>query len=322
MSTGKPIDVLVYGLGAIGSFYAFILSRTPRVRLTVVARSNFAAVKERGIIMNSENHGQHTIVPRKVLRTVAEAGEKYDFIVCANKALDQEASAAQIAPAVDEKKTTIAIIQNGVGNEEPFRKLFPRTTIISCVTWTAATQPQPGQFAQIKSEDLQIGLYPNEKADPWSEQEKLDNFSALLTQGKTVFNIVPDIQVLRWEKVLWNVAWNSLTTLTLLDTHAWLSSSPGAKPMTRKLMGEVINVARACNVPLEYELADRLISRILSIGLISSSMSMDYQAGREMEVEIILGYPLKKAKELGVATPMLEALYTILVAVNGRLTKA
>ena len=30
----------------IGSFYAFILSRTPRVRLTVVARSNYEAVKK------------------------------------------------------------------------------------------------------------------------------------------------------------------------------------------------------------------------------------------------------------------------------------
>jgi hypothetical protein len=30
----------------IGSFYAFILERTKRVRLTVVARSNYEAVKK------------------------------------------------------------------------------------------------------------------------------------------------------------------------------------------------------------------------------------------------------------------------------------
>ncbi|EGY16080.1 uncharacterized protein VDAG_07244 [Verticillium dahliae VdLs.17] len=206
MSAAKHIDVLVYGLGAIGSFYAFILNRAPTVRLTVVARSNFSAVKERGIVLNSESHGRHIIAPSKVLRTVAEAGQKFDLIVCANKALDQDASAAQIAPAVDEERTTIAIIQNGVGNEESFRIRFPRTTIISCVTWTAATQPEPGQFEQIKSEDLQIGLYPNRDLDSKSEQVKLNRFSALLRQGNTVFNVVPDIQVLRWEKVVWNVA--------------------------------------------------------------------------------------------------------------------
>ncbi|KAH6687040.1 2-dehydropantoate 2-reductase [Verticillium dahliae] len=301
MSAAKHIDVLVYGLGAIGSFYAFILNRAPTVRLTVVARSNFSAVKERGIVLNSESHGRHIIAPSKVLRTVAEAGQKFDLIVCANKALDQDASAAQIAPAVDEERTTIAIIQNGVGNEESFRIRFPRTTIISCVTWTAATQPEPGQFEQIKSEDLQIGLYPNRDLDSKSEQVKLNRFSALLRQGNTVFNVVPDIQVLRWEKVV---------------------SSPGANLMTHKLMTEVIDVAIACNVPLDHELADRLINRILSIGPISSSMAMDCQAGREMEVDIILGYPLRKATELGVATPMLEALHTILVAINHRLKNA
>lgn len=53
------VDVLLFGLGAyvpaflpvlansvrIGSFYAFILNRSDRVRLTVVARSNYEAVR-------------------------------------------------------------------------------------------------------------------------------------------------------------------------------------------------------------------------------------------------------------------------------------
>lgn len=34
-----------YTIASIGSFYAFILSRSDRVRLTVVARSNYDAVK-------------------------------------------------------------------------------------------------------------------------------------------------------------------------------------------------------------------------------------------------------------------------------------
>ena len=68
-----------------------------------------------------------------VVKTAGEAGETYDYIVCANKALDQSSVAEQIAPAVDENKTTIAIMQNGVGNEDPFRKAFPKTTIISGV---------------------------------------------------------------------------------------------------------------------------------------------------------------------------------------------
>ncbi|KAK2015874.1 2-dehydropantoate 2-reductase [Colletotrichum eremochloae] len=320
MPDDKQLDVLLYGLGAIGSFYAFILNRVPHVRLTVVARSNYDAVKENGITISSENHGEHTFRPYKVLRNAAEAEAKFDYIVCAHKAITQDAVPMQIAPAVDEDKSTIVIIQNGVGNEVPFRQAFPHTTIISCVTWTGAAQSQPGHIKHTKSEDMQIGLYTN-NADQAVEQQRLADFASLLTEGKTVFQVVPDIQVQRWEKVVWNAAWNSLTTLTLLDTHSWLSSSPEATPMTRRLMREVIDVAKGCNVPIGYDLIDKLIGKILDMHPIGSSMQNDFKAGRPMEVDIILGYPYRKGKELGIATPTLDTIYIILTGTNLRLLK-
>ncbi|KAI8205630.1 hypothetical protein K4K52_004111 [Colletotrichum sp. SAR 10_76] len=320
MATEKQTEVLLYGLGAIGSFYAFILSRVPAVRLTVVARSNYDAVKANGIILKSENHGEHTIRPYKVVKTAAEADAKFDYIVCAHKAITQDVVPAQIAPAVDEKRSTIVIIQNGVGNEVPFRSAFPHATIISCVTWTGASQPQPGNIIHTKSEDMQIGLYPND-ADQSVEKQRLDEFAAFLTEGKTVFQVVPNIQVQRWEKVVWNAAWNSLTTLTLLDTHSWLSSSDGATPLTRRLMTEVIDVAKGCNVPIDYDLIDKLINKILAMHPIGSSMQADYKAGRPMEVDIILGYPYRKGKELGISTPTLDTIYIILTGTNLRLLR-
>ncbi|KAI1842534.1 hypothetical protein JX265_012654 [Neoarthrinium moseri] len=321
MADTKPIDVLVYGLGGIGSFYAFILSRSEQVRLTVVARSNYDAVKSKGLKLLSQNHGEHDVKPHKVVRTPAEAGVTFDFVVCAHKAIDQASVPDQIAPAVDETKTTLVIIQNGVGNEEPFRQRFPSATILSCVTWVGASQPEPGVVKHTQSEDMQIGLFPNASRDKSSEEQRLEEFAALLRHGNTIFQVVPNIQVQRWEKVVWNAAWNSLTTLTLMTTHDWLSSSEDAMPMTRRLMTEVIDVARKCDVPLQYGLIDQLINKILAMPPIGSSMQADYKNGRPMEVDIILGYPVRKAKELGIPAPTIETIYTILKAVNLRLTR-
>lgn len=133
---------------------------------------------------------------------------------------------------------------------------------------------------------------------------------------------MPDVQVQRWEKVVWNAAWNSLTTLAMLDTHAWLGSSPGATPMTRRLMCEVIDVAQKCGVPLEHSLADRLIEKILNMHTIGSSMQTDAKNGKPMEVEIILGYPVRKGKELGLNIPTIETIYLILTAMNQKFIKA
>lgn len=183
-------------------------------------------------------------------------------------------------------------------------------------TWTGAIQKEPGHFNHTKSEDMQIGLYPNDGADKTVEEQQLNDFAALLTEGKTVFQVVPNIQVQRWEKVTWNAAWNSLTTLTHLDTHALLNSSPGAIPLTRRLMAEVIDVAKKCNVPIGYELIDTLMEKILAMPPIGSSMQNDYKAGRPMEVDVILGSVYKKGRELGVSTPTVDTLYIILTAVN------
>lgn len=64
-------------------------------------------------------------------------------MVCTNKAIDQSSTAEQLVPAIDENKTCIAIIQNGVGNEDPFRKAFPKCAILSCVVRSPSPPPRP-----------------------------------------------------------------------------------------------------------------------------------------------------------------------------------
>lgn len=117
---------------SIGSFYAFILSRCKDVRLTVVARSNFEAVKSVGLKIISQNHGEHIVKPFKVVKTPAEAKLTFDYVVCAHKAIGQGAVPGQLKAVVGDK-TTIVLIQNGVGNEDPFRAAFPKCSILSCV---------------------------------------------------------------------------------------------------------------------------------------------------------------------------------------------
>ena len=85
-------------------------------------------------------------------------------------------------------------------------------------------------------------------------------------------------------------------------------------------MGEAVDVAKASGVPeIEHKLVDTLIERVLSMGKIYSSMYQDRRAGRAMEVDVILGVPVKKGKEMGVAIPTLEAMYALVQAVDLRM---
>jgi ketopantoate reductase len=63
-------------------------------------------------------------------------------------------------------------------------------------------------------------------------------------------------------------------------------------------------------------LIDELINKILKMPGIHSSMHADRVAGRQMEVDIILGTPLKKAREFGMKVPIMETIYTLLTELN------
>ena len=101
-------------------------------------------------------------------------------------------------------------MQNGVGNEDPFRAIYPKCTIISGVIWVGATQTSPGLIEHMQAENTEIGLFPNEGSSPKQEQGKLEQFAAMMRQGGTNISIEKNVQAKRWEKVVWNVAWSSI----------------------------------------------------------------------------------------------------------------
>ncbi|RMZ90260.1 hypothetical protein DV736_g2511, partial [Chaetothyriales sp. CBS 134916] len=318
----RGIEVLLYGVGAIGSFYAYILQKSNNVRLSVVARSNHEAIRSNGILIKSENHGEHLFRPMHVLRKPNEAGHTFDFVVCCNKATDLEGTAKELADVVEDEKTVIVILQNGVGNEDPFHRAFPGNTILSAAVWTRSTQYAPGTIRQESAEGTDIGIYLPPGSVTWTptQQDDLTRFIVLLEYGKSPFTVYDNIQTQRWKKVIWNCAWNPLTALTACTTQEWLTSSDLAVSLSRRVMNEAIDVARAAGVPgIEHDLVDEFMEKINILPGLYASMYYDTVNGSSMEVEVILGTPVRKARELGVSTPTLDILYAMVKAVDMRM---
>ena len=253
-----------------------------------------------------------------VYRDTSEArGQKFDYIVCVHKAVKPD----EVPPFEDlvDERTTFVIIQNGVGNEDPFRKAYPNASIISCVTWVGGIQKTPGIISHWKFEDTQMGLFPNPRLDKDLEKARLDNFAHLLRNGGTILSVEDNVQVQRCEKCIGNAALNPITTLTMVDSHTWLDSSEEAIRTQKRLMREMIDVARRCGVPVAYELIDKLYDRITSMSPVFSSMYVDMKAGRPLEVEVILGTAMKKARMYDMDVPVLTAIYSLTLAVHQRL---
>jgi 2-dehydropantoate 2-reductase len=250
-----------------------------------------------------------------VYRDTAEAAasESFDYVLCASKAfLDAVPSLSeQLAPVVG-PGTTIVLLQNGAGNEAPLHASFPSTPIISAVVWTGAkalpdTDGVP-TFAQFAAEGLTIGVDYTPQSDRKADGERLRALTGWFEAAGGGCTLTEDIQTERWIKLVWNCAWNALTTVTRVRTGHIFGSSDGAGELSLKLMREVTAVARAKGLAVPENTPEELLVKCKGMpgaGL-PSSMMMDNEAGRPMEVEVILGTPLREGQRLGVPVPILE----------------
>ena len=93
-----------------------------------------------------------------------------------------------------------------------------------------------------------------------------------------------------------NCTWNTLTALTDLDTTTCLESSPEAVPLARRLIRELAAIARGLGYEIDPPGGDpadgaksldaSVVDRAIAMHAITTSMRVDIQKKRRVEVEV------------------------------------
>jgi 2-dehydropantoate 2-reductase len=91
-----------------------------------------------------------------------------------------------------------------------------------------------------------------------------------------------------------------------------LIGNPVGTELVGSVMQEVIAAAQAVGVRLGPELIEQKLQQTRTMGAYRSSMQIDRQQRRPMEIEAIVGNPLRAAQSARIAVPRLEMLYRTL----------
>jgi 2-dehydropantoate 2-reductase len=110
-----------------------------------------------------------------------------------------------------------------------------------------------------------------------------------------------------WVKLLGNVAFNPLSMITGLTLES-LARHPEASRLVRTVMAETEAVAARLGIDLPISIDQRLAGAARA-GAHRTSMLQDYEAGRPVELEAVVGAVLEVADRLGVPMPATHALY-------------
>ena len=317
-------DVLIFGAGAVGAFYGSRIAQTG-TRVSCVCRSNYKAVKENGFSIKSPQYGNYNWVPDRTFASPDEAVKsnvKWRYVIVSTKALPDVNDDSVLLEGLIGQDTAIVLIQNGLGVEEPYRRRFTGATILSAVTIVSAAQPENGVIAHNRWTRIHVGPYlPNDSTLHIHEAAIEHNaaFIKLLNDGGVKDASAythAKLQLVRWHKIAINASMNPSSVLSGGSPNAVMARDSELYIHLKGVMDEVLVTApKVLGTPFPPDFATSeaiLDSTRRNASGSRPSMWGDWESDKRMELEVILGNPIRIAREAGLEMPRLQSLYALL----------
>jgi 2-dehydropantoate 2-reductase len=295
------------GCGAVGSLFAANLAQLEDVEVWAydLDRAHVDAINADGLRLTGA--GDVT----GIVRATADAEElpACDFGLVAVKSMHTEAAVAATAHAF--RDGAVASVQNGVGNEEAIACHVER--VIRGTTFPAGKLLSPGVVQWDVKGDTALGPFESSPA-PLEEVERLAEACSRAGMPTTA---VPDARPAQWRKVIFNAATNPIGALTGL-THGRVCERPDLRRLVSSLVDEGKAVAAAQGIVLDAD-PEELIDHAARPDVAydhKASMLQDVEARRATEVDYLNGGIARFGRELGIPTPLNDALTQLVKALE------
>ncbi len=310
----KPV-VGIIGTGAIGGFYGVMLARAG-YDVHFLLRSEFSAVAERGLQVNSAVHGPLTLHPAQAYCAAADM-PKCDWLLVGAKTT----SNADLAPAIIEAAkpdAKVLLLQNGLDVEDSLRPLLPDALhLLGGLCLICVHREGPGVVTHQALGAVNIGYHSGPAIDELARMAIVEEGAGLFRVAGIDSQAMPDLHQARWQKLVWNIPYNGLSVLLGAGTSA-LMADADSRALIQALMVEVVRGAKACGHDMPPGYADYLFSMTEKMPDYWPSMYHDFLHKRPMELEAIYARPLAVAKAAGCELPRIESLYRTLGFIDRR----
>lgn len=284
----------IFGAGSIGSLFAAKLALVGN-RVTVIAReAHVRQIAARGLDLQTY-HGQHLRIPLDA-KTQLDKSTLLDQIIVSTKAYDNKTAYREICNVIDPQNAQqikLILLQNGVGNENPYEQLFPQQNIYRLLTTEAAILESPGQVIHtgggqtiLVRRDSVCNSYETWLAKTFSS-------SGLPCQVST------DFEKSIWTKLLINIPINPLGAIYRVKNGQLLQRRE-IYCRFEKLIIESISVLEAKSIKTAFKNPLEEIKEIVrKTANNKCSMLRDLEQGKPTEIDYINGVIIALAKEIG-----------------------
>jgi 2-dehydropantoate 2-reductase len=169
------------------------------------------------------------------------------------------------------------------------------------VVYPAARLAAPGVIEHVFGNRFSIGE-PDGSMSP-----RLRRLTQILDQAGFEIAAIPNIRVEIWLKLVANAALNPLSLLNGQTINEMLDHAETYGHLVG-IMNEVVNVANAVGIKLPIQ-PEQLLELTRPFGAHKTSMLQDFESGRDIELDTIVGSVVELAHLYGIASPLLDAAF-------------
>lgn len=310
------MKIAIVGVGAIGSYLACKLSQSGAELSVVVRKTRGATIREQGISMTTEKGETLRAHPQ----VIEGAGSEniHDCIFVCVKAYAVPDVVSSIAPLIG-PATRVAFIQNGIpwwyriDNASGPNLLDPgarlATTValdrvIGGVAYVNVRNIGPGRAHHVSDDTYALGQPDGRITAP------LEQIASVMRAGAIDVRLTERIQQEIWLKLWGSLAFNPISALTRATMDRIISDET-TRPVVVAMMSEARAIAEKAGITFDLSVEQRLEAAARA-GAFKTSMLQDLEAGRQMEIDAILGAVAAVARQLRIETPTIDTVLGLL----------
>jgi len=297
----------ILGSGAVGGYFGAKLAKAGQ-EVTFIARgAHLEAIRHKGLEVRSAKLGDFTV------RAAAESDTArigpVDVAIVSVKAYDNQTALPMLKPLIG-PETVVLTLQNGVDSVDECAAIVGERHVLGGTTYVATALEGPGLIVQTGVHRSII--FGEVFGDTSRITPRVQNLGDVLASADIQVTPVADARVPIWDKYVYLVAFSGFTGASRLAIgHIW--KYPHVQNVFYACSREIAAIAKAEGVTISPNRFDTLQEYMTNLpGTTRSSLLIDLEQGKRIEVEALQGAAVRRAKKHNVPVPIVSTLYALL----------
>ena len=304
---------LILGAGGIGAYYGARQLVAGEEVVFVARGEHLKALSSNGLSVTHPDFNFEGAVNAMDQQTLldTQSADAFDLIILTIKAGATQEVMQAIQPWLASAETPVLSLQNGVDNEIIIAShIGSDRTVGGLAVRIGGHIMRPGVIEATGVAQVVMGAWKCAQ-DNHELQTRLQTVADCFNKAAIPTTLSDEIQKALWRKLLINNGVNPLSALTGLDTQA-LTTHPVLTRTVYQLMEEAALAATADDVALDKSDIDEMYQLICQFDAIKTSMLVDREKGRPLELDAISGVVVERCEKLGREAPVTALIQALL----------